>query len=91
MANAAWKYHGDEHLQEDIVTQKVIGDLTIEDLMSVDHDVWVKRTGNGFKLEIENSEDQVTFNGEQIHPFAVDSLATFCRRFLMSYDKACEV
>lgn len=80
-------YHGDEHLQDDNEMKKAIGDLNIEDLMGVDHDVWVKRTENGFTLEIENEEDQVTFIGKDIHPYAIEAMAAFCRRFLMSYDK----
>jgi hypothetical protein len=79
-------YHGDEHIQDESVTHKVIGELNVEDLMGIDHEVWLKKTDKGFKLEIENSEDQVTFTGDAIHPYAIESMAAFCRRFLFFYD-----
>ena len=63
-----------------------IKDINIHQLMGIDHDVHIKRNSKfGFDLEIINDEDKVTYEGEGIHPYAIESLASFCRYFLHGY------
>jgi len=65
---------------------KTICELTLNELMGVDHDVWIKRSKKfGFDMEIDNDEDKILYKEAGIHPYAIDSLATFCRRFLNRY------
>ncbi len=63
-----------------------IRDINIYELMGLDHDVYIKRNSKfGFDLEIINDEEKITYEGKELHPIAVESLATFCRCFLHSY------
>ncbi len=67
---------------------KTIEEVTLYDLMAEDLDVWVTANSKfGFDLQIEG-DDGVMVEAEGIHPFAADSFADFCRRYLASYDKA---
>jgi hypothetical protein len=66
---------------------KNIMELSLYDLGAVDYDVWLNKNKDfGYYLEIE-SEDGHAFIEEQLHPFAADALADFCRRYLHGYDK----
>ena len=67
---------------------KTIEEVTLYDLMAEDLDVWVtKHDGFGFHLEIDNEEGDTIVKESSIHPFAADSLADFCRRYLACYDR----
>jgi hypothetical protein len=64
-----------------------INTLTIEDIGGSDCEVWLKKNDRfGFDLEIE-SEDLGAYIHKGLHPFAAESMADFCRRFLQCYDK----
>lgn len=65
-----------------------ICDLTLHELMAEEFDVFVKRNKKfGFDLDIEGwEEESPRVHDKGIHPCAIESLAAFCRRFLMSYD-----
>lgn len=66
---------------------KTTGDITLYDLMAEDLDVWVtKSKGFGFDLQIDNEEGQTIVDEKGIHPFAMESYADMCRRFLHFYD-----
>jgi hypothetical protein len=61
-------------------------DINIYALMGADHNVYLKRNSKfGFDLEVINDEDNVIYEGGELHPYAVDSLASFCRCFLHGY------
>lgn len=65
---------------------KTLCALNLSDLMGTDHSVWVTRNPKfGFDIEIHKDEEFEVFQEKGIHPFAVESLAEFCRRFLNSY------
>jgi hypothetical protein len=67
--------------------KRTLENLTIAELMGEDHAVWLgKNKQFGFILEIENDEGQ-TILEKCIHPYAIESLASFCRRFINSYEK----
>lgn len=67
---------------------KTINNITLYELMSEDLDVWVSRSDKlGFKIEIDNEDGHEIVSEGGIHPYAMDSFADFCRRFLVSYDK----
>lgn len=91
--NAALKYDILEFDMDDLLQDgemeleiRTIYDLTLSELMGVDHDIWIKRNKKfGFDVEIDNDEDQTIYKDCGIHPYAMESLATFCRRFLSTY------
>lgn len=65
---------------------RTIRDLSLAELMGDDHGVWLAKNKEfGFVLEIENDEGQ-TITEKCIHPFAAESLASFCRRYLSLYE-----
>lgn len=66
---------------------KTLETITLYDLMAEDLDVWLgKNKEFGFLLHIDNDEGEVV-NEKEIHPYAADSFAAFCRRYLHSYDR----
>gem|GEM_PF-1250179 len=68
---------------------KGLGNVTINDLMAIDTYPWVgKNREFGYILELESDESTEPFLQEAyLHPAAMESLATFCRRFVNLYDK----
>lgn len=90
--NAAYKYdiinsYDEAKYQEELLMIKSLSEINVYDLGGIDHYVILKRNDKfGFDLEIENEEDQTTYQNTGIHPYAIDSLATFCRRFLHGYE-----
>ena len=75
--------------EDNAVEMKGLEDVTLYDLMADDNCVWVgKNRDYGYLMEIENSESVNPYLREVgINPCAMESLATFCRRFLCFYDK----
>lgn len=71
------------------IKMRTINDVTLYDLMSEDLDVWVcpDYKGFGFRIEIDNCEGEEIVSEGDVHPYAMDSFACFCRRYLASYDK----
>jgi hypothetical protein len=66
---------------------RTINDLTVAELMGDDHSVWLgKNKEFGYVLEVENDEGEVIIE-KCIHPYAAESLASFCRRYLSFYEK----
>ena len=66
---------------------KTLETITLYDLMAEDLDVWLgKNKEFGFLLHIDNDDGEVV-NEKGIHPYAADSFAVFCRRYLHSYDR----
>ena len=67
---------------------KSISSISLYDLMAEDLDVWLSPSSQqGFKIEIDCLEGEGWACTETIHPFAADSFADFCRRYLASYDR----
>ena len=67
---------------------KTLNDVTLYDLMAEDLDVWLgKNKEFGFVLQIDDENGESLVDEKCIHPYAADSFADFCRRFLSSYDK----
>ena len=81
----------DEHVYnpwegEEYSPKRTLEDLSIAELMGDDHSVWLSKNKQfGFILEIENDEGQ-TIIEKCIHPYAAESLASFCRRYLNFYE-----
>jgi hypothetical protein len=68
---------------------KGLDEVTLYDLMADDNYVWVGRNkGYGYLLELENHESTEPYLREVgLNPCAMESLASFCRRYLSFYDK----
>lgn len=90
--NNAFKYdiiedYEDENNQDDLGMIKSLCEISVYDLGATDHCVWLKKNKKfGFDLEIENDEEQSVYKEEGIHPYALESIASFCRRFLHGYN-----
>lgn len=69
--------------------KKGLEDITLYDLMADENQVWLgKNDEYGYLMEIENDESTEPYLREVgITPHAVESLASFCRRFLNLYDR----
>ncbi len=64
-------------------------EITLYDLMAEDLDVWVSENKKfGFDLQIDNENGETIVDEKGIHPFAMESYADMCRRFLHFYDNA---
>ncbi len=63
--------------------------IQLNDIMADDSEVWLKKNATfGYDLEINIPGQGIHFKEKQIHEYAIDSLAEFCRRFLHDYDNA---
>lgn len=63
--------------------------MTLNDLMAENLDVWVNANQHfGFDIQIDGEDGGSLVDVKGVHPFAADSFADFCRRYLASYDKA---
>ena len=66
---------------------KTLNDVTLYDLMAEDLDVWVAKNKDfGYVLQIDNENGETIVDEKGIHPFAMESYADMCRRFLHFYD-----
>lgn len=71
----------------EVPSNRTMEDLTISELMGDDHAVWLgKNKEFGYILEVETDEGEI-ISEKCIHPYAAESLASFCRRYLSFYDK----
>jgi len=67
---------------------RTINEITLYDLMAEDFSVWVgKNKSFGFDLQIEGDDTTLAIEEKGVHPFAMESFADLCRRFLYFYDK----
>lgn len=65
-----------------------IGDITLEELMSEDYQVLLRQSNNfGFDLYIEGEDIDEAIETKGVHPYAIESLANFCKSFLSSYSR----
>lgn len=94
--NTALKYDIINDFQDDVMDcqnernweEKPAESLSLYELMACDHYVWLKRNDrSGFDLTIENNEEPIVYSDKGIHPYAIKSLAHFCRSFLHSYTR----
>ena len=65
-----------------------INDITLSDIMAEDLDVWVSKNKEfGFVLQIDNEKGEEIVCEKCIHPYAAESFADFCRRYLSCYER----
>jgi hypothetical protein len=94
--NAALKYdiletYQYEIYQDDMTMVEPLCTLSVYDLGSIDHCVSLSRNKKfGFTLEVTNEEDQLIYTENELHPYALESMASFCRRFLHCYENVME-
>lgn len=66
---------------------KTTNNVTLYELMAEDMDIWITKNKKfGFDLQIDNKEGEAIVDEQGIHPFAMESYADMCRRFLHFYD-----
>ncbi len=74
-------------IEQDACEKKSAETMSLYEIMAVDQYVFLTRNEKfGFDLKIENSEEHIVYSDEGVHPYAIDSLAVFCRRFLHRYE-----
>jgi hypothetical protein len=67
---------------------KTLNEISLYDMMAEDIDIWIgKNKEFGYTLQIDDERGRAIVDEKGIHPYAIDSLADFCRSFLSSYDK----
>lgn len=77
-----------EYLKMSDETINRFNEITLCDLMAEDLDVWITNNKKfGFDLQIDDENGQTIVDEKGIHPFAMESYADMCRRFLYFYDK----
>lgn len=65
-----------------------IGDLNMHDIMGEDFYCSIHKIGpDNIKLEIENADGTIYTQDSNVHPYALESMAHFCRSFLKAYEK----
>jgi len=68
---------------------KEIGDITLEELMAEEFGVTVRKNPKfGYNVTLIDEDDEEII-GEGVHPYAIESFASLCRRFLSSLE-ACD-
>lgn len=68
---------------------KTINEISLYDLMAEDIDVYINRNDTfGFDMFALDEEGETMFLEKGIHPYAADSFATFCEKYLTAYEKA---
>lgn len=82
-------YHGDEGLTITDCTETTSNPLllTIEDLMGQEWDVYTKKDQNLFCVQLTDSDQNET-EIKKLNEGCMESLAHFCRSFLLSYEYA---
>ena len=62
---------------------------TLDQIMADDIEVYLKKNPIfGYDLEISSKDGEFEVKETQMHEYAIESLAEFCRRFLHDYDLA---
>lgn len=81
------QYYEDEYMEEmEDKELKSLEEISIYDLMGSEYDIWITKNKNfGFDIEIDNDEYETILHEKELHPFAVESLVTFCKKVLLSY------
>lgn len=65
-----------------------LSSINLQQLMAEDLEIWVTKDKKfGYKVEIENEKGEEIVNECNVHPYAMDSFADFCRNFIAFYDK----
>lgn len=74
---------------EDIMDNlKSLERLSIYDVLGEEHNIFLKKnTRHGFDLLVQNVDSSDEFGETGLHPYAIQSLAAFCRSFLRGYNK----
>jgi hypothetical protein len=68
---------------------KTITEMSLYDLMAEDLTIWMCPNERfGYDLYLDDENDKILVAEEGIHPHAAESFAEFCRRYLISYEKA---
>lgn len=84
-------YDEDCHMPHDDDTLPSLNDLSelsLYDIMGEDHYIYLNKNHNGtYALEISNEDAKPVVCDYNIHPFAVEGLALFCKRFLNIYSR----
>lgn len=75
-----------QHIEWNDKDMDSLEDLKLYDIMGCDYTPYLKKNKTfGYDLIIEDENgDEQEMSG--VHPLAIDSMAYFCRRFLMFYD-----
>lgn len=61
--------------------------ITLHDLMGEDYNIYVRKNEKfGYDMEVVKDDTEESFK-VNVHDFAADSLAEFCKMFLTRYER----
>jgi hypothetical protein len=67
--------------------KKSIHEITLYDLASCEHEVWLSENSKfGLNIELEDENGDV-FEEQGLHPCAAEGLADFCKSYLRTYER----
>jgi len=62
-------------------------DISLSYLMSEDFSIWMCANNKfGYDIYVEDEECNIVVDEKGVHPYAVESFANFCKRFLAIYE-----
>lgn len=62
--------------------------LSLYDIMGEDHYMHLTKNQNGtYNIEVSDENAKPLVSDEHIHPYAIESLASFCKHFLNLYSR----
>ena len=65
--------------------------MTLGELMAEDLELWLTKDSKfGFNLTIEDDKGELVLDEKGVHPYAIESFADFCRRYVAFYEKTQE-
>lgn len=68
---------------------KTLENISLSYLMSEDFSVWMCNNKQfGYDLYVEDENGNIVVDEKGVHPYAVESFADFCRRYLAIYEHA---
>lgn len=67
---------------------KTLSEITLYDLMAEDIDVWMKTDEKfGINMQLSDEKGDIIVDDEHVHPYAMESLADFCKQYLRCYER----
>lgn len=79
-------WEGDANQEE----PKTIHAITLPDLMGEEFNVWMKKNQNGEYTLCLEDESYLEIEETNVSPCALETMALFCKRFLLAYEYASE-
>jgi hypothetical protein len=75
--------------EEQPIIPKSLSEITVLDLLGEDYNLWItKNKKGGFDVQMElDWDDNESVLERNIHPYAMDNFAKFCKNFVRQYER----